>query len=97
MSRRSFARIVLVPFLLLTAWAVVEDGVVEIFVYQMGSPAGWQVLVDLVIALLLVLTWLVPDARRRGRSPWPWVVGTFLTGSISPLVYLATGPADDDA
>lgn len=95
MPRRTLARILLVPFLLLTGWASLDGGPQEILLYQTRSPAGWQVLIDLVIALLFVLTWLVQDARRTGRNPWPWVVATFLTGSISPLVYFATGPADD--
>ncbi len=55
------------------------------------SPAGWQVLADLVIALLLVLSYLVPDARKAGRNPWPWLVLTLFLGSIAPLLYLALG------
>jgi len=41
-----------------------------------------------VIALVLLLTWLVPEARKAGRNPWPWVVATLLLGSIGPLLYL---------
>lgn len=96
MTRRTVAWIVLVPFLVLTAWAVAEDGLVGIFAHQTSRPAGWQVLVDLVIALVIVLSWLVPEARRAGRNPWPFVVATLLAGSIGPLLYLATAPASAD-
>lgn len=43
---------------------------------------------DLIIALGLVTTQLVPDARRRGMNPWPFVLGTVALGSIAPLAYL---------
>jgi drug/metabolite transporter (DMT)-like permease len=90
MSRRTLGIALLVPFGLLTLYAVAQVGFIGILDYHRHSPAGWQVFADLVVALLLVLVWLVGDARRLGRNPWPWVVGTLLTGSIAPLLYLAT-------
>jgi drug/metabolite transporter (DMT)-like permease len=95
-SRRTLALVLLVPFGLLTVYAVMQVGYVGIFDYPRHSPAGWQVFADLVVALVLVMVWMVRDARRLGRNPWPWVVGTLLTGSISPLLYLATSPASTD-
>ncbi len=92
-NRRALAIILLIPFSALTLYAVAQVGYVGIFDYQRHSPAGWQVFADLVIALILVLTWLVPDARRNGRNPWPWVGATLLLGSLGPLLYLATGSA----
>jgi hypothetical protein len=91
MNTRTLAIIVLIPFTLLTVYAVAQVGYVGLFEYQLGSPAGWQVLADLVIALMLVLTYLVPEARKAGRNPWPWVVMTLFLGSIGPLLYLALG------
>jgi hypothetical protein len=88
-NQRVLAIALLLPFLALTAYAVLDVGVLGIFDYHRHSSAGWQVFVDLVIALLLLLTFLVPDARRKGVNPWPWVIGTLLTGSIAPLIYLA--------
>ncbi len=89
-TRKLFAIVALIPFSILTAYAVMEVGYIGIFDYHRHSPAGWQVFSDLVIALLLVLVWMVPDARARGRNPWPWVVATLLLGSFAPLLYLAT-------
>lgn len=91
--KQILAIVLLVPFLGLTGYALIEVGYVGIFDYLRHSPAGWQVFADLVIALILVLLWLVPDARRTGRNPWPWVIATLLTGSIGPLAYLATAKA----
>ncbi len=93
MSRKTLAIVLLVPFLLLTAYAVWDVGAVGIFVYQLQSSAGWQVFADLVISLVLVLTYLIPQARRDGRNPWPWVVATLFVGVISPLLYYATDKA----
>ncbi len=93
MSRKTLAIVLLVPFLLLTAYAVWDVGAAGIFVYQLQSSAGWQVFADLVISLVLVLTYLIPQARRDGRNPWPWVVATLFVGVISPLLYYATDKA----
>lgn len=86
--RRTIALILLIPFLGLTLYSVSQVGYLGLFEYHLHSPAGWQVFVDLVIALLLVMLWLIPEARRSGRNPWPWLVGTLFLGSIAPLVYL---------
>ena len=86
--RRPLAIAILVPFTLLTVYAVKEVGYVGIFDYQLGSPAGLQVLVDLVIACLLIFTWMIPEARRNGTNPWPWVALTLALGSFGPLLYL---------
>ena len=91
MKRRTIAIALLVPFVALTAYALAEVGYVGILDYHRHSPAGWQVFTDLVVALVLVLLWLVPEARARGRNPWPWVALTIVAGSIGPLLYLATG------
>jgi RsiW-degrading membrane proteinase PrsW (M82 family) len=87
-SARTLAIILLIPFTALTAYAVMQVGYIGIFDYHRHSPAGWQVFADLVIALVLVLLWLVPHAKKSGRNPWPWVVLTLLLGSFGPLLYL---------
>ncbi|MEE4145684.1 MAG: hypothetical protein V2I26_12845 [Halieaceae bacterium] len=94
MNRRTLAIVMLIPFILLTLYAVSHVGYIGIFEYHLHSPAGWQVIADLVIALVLVLTWLVPEARKAGRNPWPWVLATLLLGSIGPLLYLVFAGKD---
>jgi hypothetical protein len=91
--RRALAIGLLVPFTLLTAYAVMEVGVLGIFRSGAHDPGAWQIFADLVVSLLLVLVWLVSDARQNGRNPWPWVVATLFTGSFAPLLYLATSPS----
>lgn len=84
----------LIPFLGLTIYALLEVGYIGIFDYHRHSPAGWQVFADLVVALALVLCWLVPDARKHRLNPLPWVVATLLLGSIGPLLYLIFAKRD---
>ena len=96
-KRQLLATALLIPFSLLTLYALSQVGYIGIFDYHRHSPAGWQVFTDLVIALILVLTWLVPEARRAGRNPWPWVLGTVLLGSLAPLLYLALWPRTEQA
>ncbi len=82
----------LLPFGILTVYAVVEVGYVGIFTYHLPSPAGWQVFADLVVGMLLILVWMLRDARRNGRVVWPFVLTTLLLGSIGPLLYLLLAP-----
>ncbi|MFT4614892.1 MAG: drug/metabolite transporter (DMT)-like permease [Bacteroidia bacterium] len=89
MNKRTLAIVILIPFLALTIYSVAKVGYFGLFEYHLHSPARWQVFTDLVIALLLVLMWLVPQAKTEGRNPWPWVVATLFLGSIGPLAYLA--------
>ena len=88
LNTRLLAILITIPFTALSAYALWDVGYLGIWDYQRHSSAGWQVIVDLVIALVLVLVWLVPDARKDGKSPWPWVVLTLVTGSFGPLFYL---------
>jgi hypothetical protein len=92
LNSRLFAIVLLVPFSLLTLYALTQVGYLGILDYHRHSSAGWQVMADLVIALLLVLAWLVPHAREHGRNPWPWVVVTLTMGSLGPLLYLVLAP-----
>ncbi len=92
MSRRVLSLVFLPPFLVLTAWALLNGGIMGILnTYQ--TPGGAQVFADLVISLVLLLTFLVPHARANGRNAWLWVGLTLCLGSIAPLLYFVTGGA----
>jgi len=83
--------IVLLAFGALSVVAVAQVGYMGILGPLFASSGGLQVLVDLVIALALVMIWMVADARRTSRNPWPWVMITLVAGSFGPLLYLLTG------
>ncbi len=80
--------LILIPFSLVSAYAMWEVGYVGIF---MSSFANWgtaQVLCDLVVTSVLAMIWMVNDARGRGLNAWPFVIVTLLAGSFGPLLYL---------
>jgi hypothetical protein len=60
------------------------------FLTFLDAANGWTVLfvTDLCIALALVASWMVRDARSQGRSVLGYLLLTLTTGSIGPLVYL---------
>jgi len=92
---RTLAIVLLIPFTILTLYAVSDVGYIGIFDYHRHSSAGWQVFADLVMALILVMCWMVKDAKARGRSVWPWIAVTLTLGSIGPLLYLALRPKEN--
>ncbi len=96
-TRRKIALIILFPFTALSLYALMQVGYIGIIDYHRHSPAGWQVFTDLVIALILVMTWMIPDAKRNGRNPWLWVVLTLFLGSFGPLLYLVLAKAPQEA
>lgn len=87
---RLLLMLVLLVFCTYSAYAVSEVGYLGIITSHL-HVAGVQVLSDLVIALTLFMVWMVGDARRRGRNPWPYVALTLGLGSIGALAYLLFG------
>ena len=79
---------ILIPFSLVTAYALWEVGYIGIFTSSFANWGTAQVLCDLVVTSLLAILWMVNDARTRGTNPWPFVVVTLLAGSFGPLLYL---------
>lgn len=79
--------LVLVPFTAFSFFVVAEHGLSGL-VPILREGWGQQLFVDLVIALLVALSWMVPEARTKGINPWPYVAGTVVLGSIGVLGYL---------
>jgi drug/metabolite transporter (DMT)-like permease len=86
-----------IPFALVTTYAVVQVGYTGIVAYHLPNPAGWQVFFDLCVALILVLSWMIADARQHRRTVWPYVVATLLLGSFGPLAYLIASRREENA
>ncbi len=83
--------LITLDFAVLSAYALMQHGYWGLFEYQLQTPAGWQVLADLIIVCLLAMAWMVADARRTGRTVWPYLLTTLLLGSFGPLAYLLIG------
>jgi hypothetical protein len=83
---------ILVLFAAYTLYAMSEVGYLGIWAAGFAGAGSLQVLLDLVIACLLISSWMVIDARATGRNPWPYVVITVAAGSFGPLLYLLLAP-----
>ncbi|MFK8015834.1 MAG: hypothetical protein AB8G17_10385 [Gammaproteobacteria bacterium] len=93
--KRNLAAILLVPFSIVTIIALRDVGYMGIFNYELAATPGWQVLFDLVIAVGLICLWMISDARRNGRTVWPYLVIAVTAGSFGPLLYLLLTPSKD--
>jgi hypothetical protein len=80
--------LVLAAFSAYTAYALAVHGLVGFFEVELATPAGTQVLLDLVIACGLALVWMAGDARERGLPFWPYLALTLCLGSIGLLSYV---------
>lgn len=79
---------VFIDFVIYTGYVVWQEGYFGFLTMAMSGLWNMQVFLDLVIALLMVCTWMLLDARNRGVNGWPYVIATFFIGSIAPLWYL---------
>ena len=79
---------VTVAFSLLSAKAIAEFGYVGLWQLPFQTSGTLQLFCDLGIAMFLVATWMVKDARARKVAVAPWLVLTVLAGSTGPLGYL---------
>ncbi len=88
MARFALALTALAVFTAYTLHMLANEGVAAIFELFRG---GWsqQLFIDLFIACGVCTFWMVPDAKRHGISPWPFVFALPWIGSISTLSYIA--------
>ncbi len=84
--------LVTAAFAAFTGWVILHVGYVGFYAQLLATPAGWQVLVDIVIALVFVLSWMRRDARAGARRFWPYAALTLALGSLGPLLYLLLRP-----
>ncbi len=89
-ARKIVVAAVLVMFVTFTGYVTWWHGYASAFPPFNDLPT-LQIFCDLSIALSLVMLWMFIDWRARGRPRFgffPFVVATFLLGSIGPLLYL---------
>ena len=75
-------------FLAYTLYVVATEGYFGFIPAAVTSPWHTQIFLDLLVACVIIGSWMVVDARRRGKTVWPYIVAIPFTGSLSPLVYL---------
>jgi hypothetical protein len=79
-----------------SGYVMLEFGYLGIWQSVFVNAATVQVILDLVIVCTLASAWMVRDARKSGRNPWPYVLITFTAGSFGPLFYLIAGQRRTD-
>ena len=84
----AIALTVFVSFTALTGWIAVEQGPLALVTLILEGGWGLQMLLDITISLVLASFWIVPDARRHGLNPWPFLASTLALGSIGALAYV---------
>ena len=88
---------VFIAFTAYTAVVVMDHGYTGFL--TLAAEGGWgaQIFIDLCIALLLFMVWMVPDARERGIPAAPYVIAILTTGSVGALAYLVHRTAKEGA
>ena len=76
-------------FLLVSLWAVAQEGLLQFWVNHTTTLVGNQVWFDLLIAVSLSFYLLAPRARAVGMALLPWAIAVILTASIALLPMLA--------
>lgn len=75
-------------FVAASTWASVEHDYLALWRLAFSGSGEVQLFVDLTVAIVLVSTWMVRDARKRGIRVVPFLLVTVAAGSAGPLLYL---------
>jgi hypothetical protein len=90
---KHIAALALVAFAALNVYVMATSGLAGFGAF-LEDLNGWSVLLitDLCIALTLVSSWMVRDAKAQNMAVVPYLLLTVFTGSIGPLAYLVRRP-----
>ncbi|MFK4706721.1 hypothetical protein ABIC83_003595 [Roseateles asaccharophilus] len=89
--------LVLAAFGAYSLYVIWEMGYVGLWEACMANIGTWQLLLDFIIMSVLAVGWMARDARRTGRSFWPYALITISAGSFGPLLYLLLAPRKSGA
>lgn len=82
--------VITIAFAVLTAFSIIDFGVLAIFTEATQNTATLQIFVDLILCALFIIVWLRHDTRRTGRSFPLWAIIILAIGAFGPLLYLLT-------
>lgn len=80
------------------ASVVAPTDVIPMFISPWSLPP-WTMLVvtDLLVELIVLSVFIYADSKRRGKSPWAWIVVAMILGAVGTLGYLLVRSFDKDA
>jgi hypothetical protein len=84
-----FAGLICALFLAFSFYTVAAEGPFGFWPNHSQNAWGNQVWFDLLIAIAVSWTLLLPRARSRGMNPWPWLALICATGCIGLLAMFA--------
>ena len=70
------------PFLLWSIFTVAHEGMAGVWREHTRNAWGNQIWLDLLIAIAIAWSVLLPRARAAGMRTWPWLVLILSTGCI---------------
>lgn len=76
-------------FLAWSVYAIAQEGLIGFWINHTGTAIGNQVWFDLLIAVAIGWTLLLPRARAAGMRTWPWLALICATGCIGLAAMLA--------
>ncbi len=89
MNRKVIALgIILLAFVAYSTQVVLEHGFAGAFTAAVANSASVQVVIDLVIALILIASWVYRDASAKDLSAPLYAALVLCLGSIGTLIYL---------
>ena len=86
--RLAVSTITLVAFSVFTVYVLMQTGYIGLFEDGLASWGARQITVDLVIAAVIAMGFIIKDARVNNLQYIPFIVATCFLGSIGLLSYL---------
>ena len=80
--------IITVAFGAFSLWVMAQVGYLGIWQGGFASLGSSQVTLDLIVSSILLVGFVVRDARARGRVWWPFALLTLVAGAFGTLAYL---------
>lgn len=87
-TRQIVLTLVALDFLAMTVYVVANHGYVGMFADLLSTWPGILTAFDLTIALFMIMSWMLVDARKHGLAVLPYMIATLAFGSLGPLAYL---------
>ena len=85
---KSLLWIITAAFGAYSLWALAQVGYFGLWQGGFANIGSTQITLDLIVASVLLMGFVVRDCKAQGRPWWPWVVATLLLGSFGTLGYL---------
>jgi hypothetical protein len=84
----ALALLTLATFGTFSVYCAVTEGPLGFLSLALSHEWGMQMFLDVGVSLVIASFWIVPDAKKHGINPWPYLVACVGLGSIAALGYV---------